>query len=62
VHPRFGEWCVRTDRTGRLVDGDLGNPWKVAYHTGRGALESIRRLDALLGDDPGPGTAKKRTT
>ncbi len=51
VHPRFGEWRVRTDRAGRMLDGDLGNPWKVAYHTGRGALESIRRLDVLLGDD-----------
>jgi mannobiose 2-epimerase len=51
VHPRFGEWRVRTDREGRMLDDDLGNPWKVAYHTGRGALESIRRLDALLAED-----------
>jgi mannobiose 2-epimerase len=62
VHPRFGEWRVRTDRTGRLVDGDLGNPWKVAYHTGRGALESIRRLDALLDDDRDRETTEGETT
>jgi mannobiose 2-epimerase len=49
VHPTFGEWCVRTTETGDVVVGDLGNPWKNAYHTGRAALESARRIDAIVG-------------
>jgi len=55
VHPDFGEWRIRTTETGEVVVGDLGNAWKNAYHTGRAALECVRRLDALLGASPGDG-------
>ncbi len=51
VVPELGEWRVLADRQGRAIDSNLGNPWKVAYHTGRALLESVRRLDAC---DAGP--------
>ncbi|MFN8474865.1 MAG: AGE family epimerase/isomerase [Anaerolineae bacterium] len=44
-----GEWRTLLDRDGRAIDGRLGNPWKVAYHTGRSMLECASRLDNLLG-------------
>lgn len=53
VHPEFGEWRIRTTRTGDVVVGDLGNAWKNAYHTGRAALESAHRIEALLGAPAG---------
>jgi len=48
VHPELGEWRVRTDREGSVLVDQLGNPWKNCYHTGRAALESVRRLDEVL--------------
>jgi len=43
-----GEWRVLLDREGNPLDANLGNPWKVSYHTGRGLLESITRLEEIL--------------
>ena len=43
-----GEWRTLVGRDGRVLDWDLGNPWKVAYHSGRSMLESIARLERLL--------------
>ena len=43
-----GEWRTLLARDGQVIDGRLGNPWKVAYHTGRSMLECAARLDALL--------------
>lgn len=40
-----GEWRVLLDRAGRVLDGDVGNDWKVCYHTGRAMLECVERLD-----------------
>jgi hypothetical protein len=31
-----------------VIVGDLGNPWKACYHSGRSVLECIERLDRLL--------------
>jgi mannose/cellobiose epimerase-like protein (N-acyl-D-glucosamine 2-epimerase family) len=50
VHPRFGEWCVHTAADGTVLDGDLGNAWKVCYHTGRAALECLRLLRQITND------------
>ena len=47
-----GEWRTLLTPDGRVIDPNLGNPWKVAYHTGRCALECSRRLDALLSTAP----------
>lgn len=44
-----GEWRTLLDRQGRTMDGNIGNPWKVAYHSGRSMLECRERLRRLLG-------------
>lgn len=46
IHPS-GEWRIRTDANGRVIDGALGNHWTGGYHTVRAMLESARRLEAL---------------
>lgn len=47
VHPEFGEWRVRVSAEGTPLVDDLGNDWKVCYHTGRACLEAARRLERL---------------
>ena len=42
-----GEWRVLLDRTGRPLNSDVGNDWKVSYHTGRALLECVARLERL---------------
>ena len=43
-----GEWRTLLTRSGKPIDPNIGNPWKVAYHTGRSMLESRERLRRLL--------------
>ena len=43
-----GEWRTLLDRKGKPIDPNIGNPWKVCYHTGRAMVESIGLLDKLL--------------
>ena len=43
-----GEWRTLLDREGKAIDGNIGNPWKVSYHTGRAMLECRERLMRLL--------------
>ena len=43
----IGEWRILLDRQGRPIDSDVGNAWKVAYHTGRSMLECAKRLERL---------------
>ncbi|MEQ8675341.1 MAG: AGE family epimerase/isomerase [Aggregatilineales bacterium] len=43
----IGEWYTLLNREGEPLDRNLGNPWKVAYHTGRSMLECVQRLDYL---------------
>lgn len=42
-----GEWRVLLQRNGEVIDGNVGNDWKVCYHTGRAMLECIERLERL---------------
>jgi len=42
-----GEFRQLTDRAGNVLAGDLGNPWKAFYHSGRALLESMARLEKL---------------
>lgn len=44
-----GEWRTLVDPAGRPRVAALGGPWKAAYHTGRAAIEVVRRLDRILG-------------
>jgi mannobiose 2-epimerase len=43
-----GEWRTLLDRQGKPIDPNIGNPWKVSYHTGRSMLECRERLIRLL--------------
>jgi mannose/cellobiose epimerase-like protein (N-acyl-D-glucosamine 2-epimerase family) len=43
-----GEWRTLLDREGKAIDANIGNPWKVSYHTGRAMLECRERLLRLL--------------
>ena len=47
-----GEWRVLLGRTGSVIDGHVGNDWKVAYHTGRALLECVERLEGIGGEHP----------
>lgn len=47
VIPGVGEWNTLLDRQGKVLDGNIGNPWKVSYHTGRSAMECADRLAKL---------------
>lgn len=47
INPEIGEWRILLDRQGRALDPHVGNPWKVAYHTGRSMLECSQRLARL---------------
>ena len=44
----LGEWVTLCDRQGNILDENIGNPWKVSYHTGRSAMEVSDRLAALV--------------
>jgi mannobiose 2-epimerase len=43
-----GEWRTLLDRFGKPLDPNIGNPWKVSYHSGRSILECRERLMRLL--------------
>ncbi len=43
-----GEWRTLLDRFGKPLDANIGNPWKVSYHSGRSILECRERLMRLL--------------
>jgi mannose/cellobiose epimerase-like protein (N-acyl-D-glucosamine 2-epimerase family) len=43
-----GEWRTLLARDGSPLDSNIGNPWKVNYHTGRAMIECTRRLERLL--------------
>lgn len=43
-----GEWRTLLDRQGKPIDANIGNPWKVSYHTGRAMVESRERIMRLL--------------
>ncbi len=47
INHQVGEWRTLVSRHGAVLDGNIGNPWKVSYHTGRSMLECAQRL-ALL--------------
>ena len=47
VIPQIGEWRTLLDRKGEILDENIGNPWKVSYHTGRSSMECVARLKKL---------------
>jgi len=48
INADVGEWRTLLDRHGRPLDANIGNPWKVAYHSGRAMLECAQRLQRLM--------------
>ena len=46
--PGLGEWRTLLDREGNILDANIGNPWKVSYHTGRSAMECASRLKQII--------------
>lgn len=48
INHKLGEWYTCTNREGKLLSAEIGNPWKGCYHTGRAGLECALRLDKLL--------------
>lgn len=48
VIPGLGEWHTLLDREGNILDANIGNPWKVSYHTGRSAMECAARLGQII--------------
>lgn len=47
INHEVGEWRQLLNRNGEVLVGDIGNPWKAFYHSGRSVLESILRLRRL---------------
>ena len=47
INRDVGEWRQLLTRDGRVLVGDIGNPWKAIYHTGRSMLECRQRLGRL---------------
>ena len=43
-----GEWYLLVDRDGTPIWDELGTGWKICYHTVRGMVEVIRRLEAAI--------------
>lgn len=48
INHEVGEWRRLLDREGNVKDGNIGNEWKVAYHSGRSMIECDKRLKMLL--------------
>ncbi|MFP3153177.1 AGE family epimerase/isomerase [Lachnospiraceae bacterium ZAX-1] len=48
INEQVGEWRQLLTRNGDVIAGNIGNPWKGIYHTGRAMLESIERLEKIV--------------
>ncbi|MCX8130607.1 MAG: AGE family epimerase/isomerase [Clostridia bacterium] len=48
INWEVGEWRQLLDKCGNIIAGDIGNPWKAIYHTGRAMLECMQRLERLI--------------
>lgn len=47
INYELGEWRQLLKRDGSVLVGDVGNPWKAIYHTGRAMIECIYRLKRI---------------
>ena len=53
VDREYGEWRWRVARDGSRIPGlPKVEPWKCPYHNSRAALETMARVDRLLGAEP----------
>lgn len=49
VNRPVGEWWPLTTRQGQPIWTHMSHSWKINYHTVRAMVQSIRRLEALIG-------------
>lgn len=49
INKGVGEWYALLTREGVPIWTHMGHSWKINYHTVRSMIQSIERLDALLG-------------
>jgi cellobiose epimerase len=47
INHHIGEWRQLLDKEGNVIVGDIGNPWKAIYHTGRSMMECCHRLERM---------------
>ncbi len=48
INHEVGEWRQLLKEDGTVIIGQIGNPWKAMYHTGRSMMECTLRLRRLL--------------
>ena len=48
INHELGEWLQLLDVNGNVIVGDIGNPWKAIYHSGRAMLECKLRLERII--------------
>lgn len=48
INHEVGEWRQLLKEDGTVIIGQIGNPWKAMYHSGRSMLECTLRLRRLL--------------
>jgi mannobiose 2-epimerase len=48
INHEVGEWRRLLGREVKVIDGNIGNEWKVGYHSGRSMIECERRLRELI--------------
>ncbi len=48
INYELGEWRQLLDARGNVIVGDIGNPWKAIYHSGRSMLECKLRLEGII--------------
>jgi mannobiose 2-epimerase len=49
VNKGVGEWYPLLTRSGDPIWTHMGHSWKINYHTVRAMIQSVRRLDRILG-------------
>jgi len=48
INHEVGEWRQLLNKNGEVLVGDIGNPWKAIYHSGRAMMECKIRLQRLI--------------
>lgn len=48
INHEVGEWRQLLTKEGDVIVGQVGNPWKGIYHTGRAMMECKQRLERIL--------------
>jgi mannobiose 2-epimerase len=49
VNKGVGEWYPLMTREGKPIWTHMGHSWKINYHTVRAMVQSLKRLDIIMG-------------